>query len=146
MHPFVTVTVCSVALLLVTAAEAQSIRTFDDEEARAAFSSGDKQYCSVNAQNERELEQCLSKQAEYAEHKLNETYKKIMAQLPSAKQGDLRQEQRKWIKWREAECAKKAKEVEECINGCGVPWAMHVACMADEANNRTQQLKSQWQQ
>jgi len=122
--------------------ESEAAATSSDDAARAAFSSRDDQYCARTANNELELGYCLSNQAEYAERKLNETYKKVLTQLSAARKNALRQEERRWIKWREAECARQVKEVEDCVSGCGVPWTMRVVCMTKEANNRVEQLKA----
>ena len=94
--------------------------------------------------NERQLEYCLAEKAERAEAELNKIYKEIMASLDKERQNALRKEERAWIKWREAECARQAKNVEDCVDGCGVPTTMQVVCMRKEANTRVQQLKLQW--
>lgn len=104
----------------------------------------DSQFCPRTTTNEMELSSCLNEQAQLAENELNETYQKVMAKRSTDQKNALRQEERKWIKWREAECARQVKDVEECINGCGVPWTMHVVCMTSEANFRTDELKDKW--
>lgn len=94
--------------------------------------------------NEIQLGQCLRMQAEYAERELNETYKKVMARIPTARKNALRQEERGWISWREAECARQAEDARTCVNGCGVPPIAHLICMTKEANNRAQELDVNW--
>ncbi len=125
-------------------ADSQSGYRSDDDAARTAFSSRNSQYCARTAKSEHELGDCLGDQAHYAERELNETYKKVMTQLSTAQRNALRREERKWIKWREAECARQAKDVEECVNGCGVPWTMRLVCMTEEAHNRVDELKAKW--
>ena len=119
---------------------------FNDEASQAAFAARDYQYCSVNGQNELGLGNCLNSQAKYSENELNSTYQEIINKLTSEKKEILRKGERKWIKWRIKECARQAKEVEDCVNGCGVPWTMEVICMTKEANNRTDYLKNKWAQ
>lgn len=94
--------------------------------------------------NEIELGECLSEKFERAESELNRVYKKIMASLDKGQQVTLRKEERGWIEWREVECARQAKDVEDCVNGCGVSSTMHIVCMTKEARSRVQQMKSQW--
>ena len=94
--------------------------------------------------SEYQLGQCLGEKAHRAELELNSTYIKIMASLDKGRQNVLRKEERAWIKWREVECTRQAKEVEDCVNGCGVPDTMYVVCMTDEAKSRVQHLKSKW--
>ena len=118
--------------------------TVDDAAARNALSTGNELYCPRVASDERSLGECLGKQAEYAEHELNDTYRNVMAQLSPIRKNALKKEERNWIKWRKAECARQVKDVEDCINGCGVPRTMHVVCMTNEARTRTNQLKTQW--
>ena len=128
----------------VPAQNAEVNPKFDNAAARNALFSGDDLYCSRVTSGEQELAECLRKQAEYAEHELNDTYRTVMTQLPPARQDALRKEERGWIKWREAECAKQVKDVEECVNGCGVPGTMRVVCMTNEAVARAKQLKIRW--
>lgn len=116
--------------------------TFNED----AGSMRDDQYCDRTARNERELELCLKTQAEWAESELNEMYRDAMEELSSSRRNALRQEERAWIKWREAECARQAEEARNCIGGCGVPWTSQVVCMIKEAHNRVEQLKTQWYQ
>lgn len=117
---------------------------FDDATARNALSTGDDQYCPRVASDEIALGECLGKQAEYAEHELNDTYRSVMAQLPPTRKSALKKKERIWIRWREAECARQVKDAEDCVGGCGVPWTMRVVCMTNEALARTKQLKTQW--
>jgi uncharacterized protein YecT (DUF1311 family) len=126
-------------------AEASPQPTYDDASARNALSSGDKLYCARVASGEQQLGECLGVQMEYAEHELSDTYRAAMAQLSPIRQNALKIEERGWIKWREAECARQVKDVEDCVNGCGVPWTMRVVCMTKEAQARTNHLKTQWQ-
>lgn len=126
-------------------AEASAQLTYSDSSARDALSSGDDQYCARVASDERQLGECLGVLAEYAEHELNDTYDAVMTHLSPIRQRALRKEERVWIKWRESECARQVKEVEDCVNGCGVPWTMRVVCMTEEARNHTRHLKFQWQ-
>lgn len=118
--------------------------TFDDAAARNALSTDDGQYCPRVASDERSLGECLGKQAEYAEQELNDTYRNVLAQLSPNRKNALKMEERNWIKRRKAECARQVKDVEDCVNGCGVPWTMRVVCMTNEALTRTKQLKAQW--
>jgi len=108
---------------------------------RPTVSWRDDQFCARTATNELELGRCLDEQADDAEQELNETYQKVMARLSADEKNELRREEHSWTKWRDAECAKQAKDVEECVNGCGVPRTMHVVCMTREANNRVDELK-----
>jgi uncharacterized protein YecT (DUF1311 family) len=68
----------------------------------------------------------------------------IVASLDRDRQNTLRREECVWIKWREAECARRVRDIKDGVHGCGVPQTMHVVCMTNEAKNRVQQLKSQW--
>jgi uncharacterized protein YecT (DUF1311 family) len=126
-------------------AEVSPQPTYDEASARSALSSGDKLYCARVASGEHQLGECLDVQMEYAEHELNDTYRAAMAQLSPIRQNALKKEERGWIKRRVAECARQVKDVENCANGCGVPWTMRVVCMTKEAQARTKHLKTQWQ-
>jgi uncharacterized protein YecT (DUF1311 family) len=120
-------------------------RTFTDRRTQEAFDAGDDQFCAREARDESELSTCLSAQADHEEKKLNDTYRLVLASLPEDRQKRLRAQERKWIKMREAECAKQMKDVELCRDGCGVPWTMRLVCMVKEARNRTRQLQTDWQ-
>jgi uncharacterized protein YecT (DUF1311 family) len=122
----------------------ESSPTFTDYHADVAFSSRDYGYCPRAAVNEIQLGQCLRMQAEYAERQLNETYKKVMARITAAEKNALRQEERSWIRRREAECTRQAEDARTCVNGCGVPPIAHLICMTKEANNRVQELDANW--
>jgi uncharacterized protein YecT (DUF1311 family) len=121
-------------------------RRSDEDAAGPELMSRDDQFCARTSKNELELGYCLREQADYAERELNETYRKAMARQPAARKSALRQEERRWIKWREAECARQVKDVEDCVRGCGVPWTMRLKCMTKEAENRVMELKIKWGQ
>ena len=120
------------------------LATGADRNASSPSSWRDEQFCPNNAKDEIGLRECLVQQADYADRDLKQTYKKAMTQLSAAEKNALRRDERTWIKWREAECTKQAKDAEDCIDGCGDPWAMHVVCMTKEANNRVDALKAKW--
>ena len=125
-----------------TAVGSNDHETSDESAALKAFESSDYDYCSRTAMGEIGLDSCLGEQAAYAERRLNETYNRVMATLSPARQNALRQQERKWIKWREKECARRVKEVEECADGCGVPSTMEAVCMTKEADKRSLELES----
>jgi len=129
---------------LSVGAEGDEGPTFADDVAREAYSSDYTQYCSTVARNERELESCLSMQLVFAEEDLNATYKKVMGSLGKAQQAPLREEERKWIRDREANCRQRAKDMETCVDGCGVSGLMHVTCMTSWAKARARTLQTKW--
>lgn len=55
---------------------------------------------------------CIAIQYKAADSDLNATYKQLMATLPDAAKATLKEEQRGWVKQKEAKCAAAAKEFE----------------------------------
>lgn len=128
----------------------EEMLSFNDEEsyeaaAHQAFASGDLKFCGLLA-NERASRNCRYVQGEYAEKLLNDTYTQIKSVLPTRRQRALRKDEIHWIKWRETECTKEAKDVEECWHGCGIPDLELAFCKTREAYSRTAVLKSKWVQ
>jgi uncharacterized protein YecT (DUF1311 family) len=50
------------------------------------------------------MEDCISEEFELQDRKLNRSYKELMASIPVKRRPDLRDAQRKWISFRDANC------------------------------------------
>ncbi|WP_242108041.1 lysozyme inhibitor LprI family protein [Luteimonas aquatica] len=50
------------------------------------------------------MQDCISKEYEYQDARLNKAYKVLMAKLPDAEKTKLREEERKWLAERDAAC------------------------------------------
>ena len=81
--------------------------------------------CDLNCQNDR-----LSQAAERDDKLLNETYRKLLAQLPQGDVAELRKVQRDWIHYRDELC--DAKEA----NYCGSSPCMNAQQNVSAANER----------
>lgn len=119
---------------------------FRDKTSQAAFAARDYGYCSMHGINELGLGNCLNSQSKFSENELNSTYQKIMNHLESNQKEALIKDERKWIKWRIKECDRQVKNVEDCVDGCGVSWTMNLVCVTTEANKRTDLLRKKWPQ
>lgn len=122
----------------------EQLKTSTTDESIDTQTSDDDENPCQREKTERQLESCLSEKFQRAESELNRIYKEIMASLNKGQQARLRKEERGWIKWREAECARQVEDVENCVNGCGVASTMHIVCMTKEAMTRVQRMKGQW--
>jgi len=77
---------------------------------------------------------CLAAETRVQDAKLNQAYKMVMARLPANRQQGLRLSERKWIKTRDAGCAKQSTE-----DGLGGDMAIEMQdqCVLDETIKRT---------
>lgn len=92
----------------------------------------------ANAETTAEINECAKKKFEEADKELNVAYKEVMAKLDEKKKSDLKNEQRTWIKKKEAKCKEEAKEVE----GGTIGTSVYMGCLTEITKQRTQELKS----
>lgn len=50
------------------------------------------------------IQECVDEEYEYQDKRLNDAYKALLAKLPAARHDGLREQQRAWIKKRDADC------------------------------------------
>lgn len=87
--------------------------------------------------NQQELNACAFQDYEVADRALNQTYKEVMSQLPAARQGELRRQQRAWLKVRDSRCWAEAKPSEG-----GPIWPLeYYGCLRSTTALRTKDLE-----
>ena len=87
--------------------------------------------------NQQEMNACAFRDYEVADRTLNHTYKEVMSRLPEAKQRDLRQQQRAWLKKRDSQCWAEAKSSEG-----GSIWPLeYYGCLRSTTERRTEELE-----
>jgi uncharacterized protein YecT (DUF1311 family) len=88
--------------------------------------------------NQQEMNACAFRDHEVADRALNQTYKELMSELPEARQRDLRQQQRAWLKKRDSHCWAEAKPSEG-----GSIWPFeYYGCLRSTTERRTKELQS----
>lgn len=90
-----------------------------------------------NAQTAVEMNACISARYENADERLNSLYNKLRAQLDEEGQKHLRDAQRAWLKFRDAECLWAADEMR---GGTGASL-IRGACLADQTAIRADDLE-----
>jgi uncharacterized protein YecT (DUF1311 family) len=86
--------------------------------------------------NQQELNACAANDYEAADKALGRKYKEILASLPPAKQKDLRQQQRAWVKQRDPHCKAETKSYQG-----GSIWPLEfLGCLKSSTERRTQEL------
>jgi len=101
-------------------------------------SDSDLQRCINKASSDVELRECLSTEYEYQDFLLNKYYKELQKQQSSAEDKKvLRDAQRAWIKYRDANCEFEALPMK---NGSG--WTtLHLECILTMTKQRAKELK-----
>jgi len=104
----------------------------------------------VTQANTMEMNACAKQQLDAADKAINAAYTSLMAALPAQNEpgvsGDppriaLRNAQRLWIKFRDADCAAKAR----LYAGGSIVTIVHLSCLRQHTEQRTRQLaKDQW--
>jgi len=93
----------------------------------------------ANAQSQAEMNRQAAKDFEKADAQLNSTYAALMAKLPDAEsQGKLKESQRAWIAFRDAEAAFAADE----FRGGSMAPTLRYATMTELTQQRIKQLKA----
>jgi len=101
----------------------------------SAQQNGKKNPCD-NAQTQVEMNDCAAKEYRAADQKLNKLYADLSSKLEPERLAKLKEAQRAWIKFRDADC-----EFRAYLNKGGTIYPMvYDGCMADNANNRVRQL------
>jgi uncharacterized protein YecT (DUF1311 family) len=81
--------------------------------------------------------ECTQAELTFQDGKLNQAYRMVMTRLPAARQAELRQEQRAWIRSRDAICERERRQA-------GDGTLSHVAwldCLVSETIKRTKTLE-----
>lgn len=91
------------------------------------------------AETQMEMEACAGKSLDAADRKLNAIYTKLMKQLGSADKRKLRQAQRAWIAYRDAQCAFNASGSE----GGTIQPTIILDCKEDLTNAQIEILDEQ---
>jgi uncharacterized protein YecT (DUF1311 family) len=87
--------------------------------------------------NQLEINACAARDYKAADLALNAAYKQIISALPSAKQDELRREQRAWLKRRDPHCKAEAK-----LSEGGSIWPLEFyGCLQTITEERTKQLE-----
>lgn len=85
-----------------------------------------------------EMNECSSSKFDIADKELNDIYKELMSKLNENEKNNLRKEQRKWIKHRDAEAS---KEVEELGIGGSMASMMYSSSLTYLTKKRVEELK-----
>lgn len=82
--------------------------------------------------------ECNTNETRIQDGRLNQAYKMVMTRLPANRQEQLRQSERNWIKARDAQCSKQARE-----DGGGGTMGEEIysGCILDETIKRTMFLE-----
>ncbi|WRH66121.1 MAG: lysozyme inhibitor LprI family protein [Planktothrix sp. GU0601_MAG3] len=88
--------------------------------------------------NTLEMRKCASDQYQIADQKLNQTYKKLMAQLSPERKKRLIEAQRAWISFRDKTCSFESSQV---LGGTAEPLFL-TQCLAKVTQQRVQDLQN----
>jgi uncharacterized protein YecT (DUF1311 family) len=91
-----------------------------------------------NARSQMEMNACAGAEFDRADARLNATYRRAMARLDQNGKAKLRDPQRAWIKFRDAECSYRASASEG-----GSIYPLEVATCATDLTNRRIRALSQ---
>jgi uncharacterized protein YecT (DUF1311 family) len=81
---------------------------------------------------------CISTEHEIQDRRLNQIYKEVMTSLSSENQAKLKQEQREWIKNRDAECKERSIKFE----GGSLEQVAYSDCIRELTEKRANEIKS----
>ena len=90
-----------------------------------------------NVSSQYEVNQCAEIEYKRVDRELNRVYRQLMSRLQPEVQQRLRNEQRHWIKERDAKCQ---AAFEEEKGGTIAPW-MELRCLTDTTTQRINELK-----
>lgn len=82
-----------------------------------------------------DIRDCLGKEHDFQDHRLNQTYKTLMASLNEAERKHLREEERRWMTFRDTFCAPDPEPGQ--AQGLGA-----YECVVDQTDDRTSELES----
>ena len=89
-----------------------------------------------NAQTQAEMNDCAAKEYRAADQKLNKLYADLSSKLEPERLAKLKEAQRAWIKFRDADC-----EFQAYLNKGGTIYPLvYDGCLTENANNRIKQL------
>jgi uncharacterized protein YecT (DUF1311 family) len=90
-----------------------------------------------NAQTQAEMDECSAREYRAADQKLNKLYADLSSKLEPERLAKLKETQRAWIKFRDADC-----EFQAYLNKGGTIYpVVYNGCLTDNANNRIKQLE-----
>jgi uncharacterized protein YecT (DUF1311 family) len=96
-------------------------------------------YPCANPMSQLEMNQCAGKAYRAADATMNQIYRKLVAMLDEAEQGQLKEVQLAWLKYRDANCEFVADE----YKGGSIRPLIQATCLADITRRRTTELKTQ---
>ena len=98
---------------------------------------GPKKNPCDNAQTQMEMSDCAAKEFREADQKLNKLYGELASKLEPERLAKLKEAERAWIKFRDADC-----DFQSYLNKGGTIYPMvYNGCLTDNINNRIKQLE-----
>lgn len=92
------------------------------------------QMCLDSADTTQAMVSCNETERTFQDEKLNQAYQMVMARLPANRKTELRQSERKWVKYRDATCG---KELTGDFAGGSMTRVTYSGCLVDETIKRT---------
>jgi uncharacterized protein YecT (DUF1311 family) len=90
-----------------------------------------------NAQTQQEMDNCSAKELRAADQKLNKLYADLSSKLEPERLAKLKEAERAWIKFRDADC-----DFQSYLNKGGTIYpVVYNGCLTDNINNRIKQLE-----
>ena len=87
-----------------------------------------------------EMNECSSSKFDIADKELNDIYKELMSKLNDTEKNNLKKEQRKWIKYRNAEASRELKELG--LEGGSMASMMYGDSLTYSTKKRVEELKA----
>lgn len=117
-------TLCLAALLLIGTPALLSAQDDDPE------------FCP-EGRTQLDMNNCAAAELEAADSVLNRTYQRLLRVIEPGRVDALREAQRAWIRFRDAECELQSSEFE----GGSMRPAVHALCLADLSKKRAEALE-----
>ena len=99
----------------------------------------DKSDPCANPLSQFEMNQCAGKAYRAADATMNQIYRKLVTMLNEDEQGQLKEAQLAWLKYRDTNCEFVADE----YKGGSIRPLIQATCLADMTKRRTTELKTQ---